>query len=149
MNKGASPSVRGALFDRLVDTDPGTLNIAPSQKTMTVGELKESVRTEIAWLLNTRCPTQITEKGDTDRHFYNYGIPDFSCFFPDSNANRKRLAQTIQNSITAYEPRLKNVAVSVDDFMNREDKFSLQITIKAYLIINKVREPVTFVMNVG
>lgn len=141
--------MRGALFDRLVDNEPENQHVSASLKTLSVKELKDSIRREISWLLNTRCTFSQDALAGVERSVVDYGIPDFSCFFPDNNENRKKLTRAISDVIEAYEPQLKNVDVEVKDDEGQVDKFSLSLLIKANVIINQVPEPITFIMDVG
>jgi len=139
---------RGSLFDRLIDMDPYVLEASTTLKTLTLKELKESVKREIGWLLNTTCSFSQEELEGMERNCLNYGVHDFSCFFPDSSDNRSRLAKIVQNAIEAFEPRLKNTEVTVNEMSSNNDKFTLSILIDGELMINKISEPVSFIMAI-
>ena len=49
-------AARAPLFDRLVDLDPSTQEESRPLRVQSRMELKASVRQEVGWLLNTRCP---------------------------------------------------------------------------------------------
>ncbi len=138
----------GSLFDRLIDMDPYVQETSTTLKTLTREELKESVKREITWLLNTTCSFSQEELDGKERNCLNYGIHDFSCFFPDSSNNRTRLAKIVENAIDAYEPRLRNTEVTVSEMSSNNDKFSLSLAIDGELQINKISEPVSFIMAI-
>ena len=139
---------RGSLFDRLIDLDPYVQETSTTLKTLTRKELVESVKREISWLLNTTCSFSQEDLEGRERNCLNYGVYDFSCFFPDSSDNRTRLAKIVEDAIEAYEPRLKNTEVTVNEMSSKNDKFTLSLLIDGELLINKISEPVSFIMAI-
>jgi len=132
---------RVLLFDRL---DNRALSPAETThlKIMDRDGLRESVRRELARLLNTRCPTPTHLIGGQDRSVVNYGIPDFSSMSPTNTEDQKRLATIISQTITAFEPRLTQVKVNVERYM--ESEHALFVRIDAMLIVRSITEPVSF-----
>ncbi len=140
--------LRGSLFDRLVDEEPYVTQVSPSLKTMDRDGLKDSIHRELSWLLNTTCSFSRQQMESMDRNTLTYGIHDFSSFFPDSSDNRVRLSHVIKEIIESFEPRLRSVEVEVKEMNTQKDRFALALVIEAELIINKITEPITFIMAI-
>lgn len=126
------------LFERLVDQDlqqasePNPLRVHHRE------ELRESVRREVARLLNTRCPVREDRNGSV----IDYGLPDFSWMTAASGDDRRQLAETIARKVTAYEPRLRQVRVALE--RDPEDPRALIGTIEGVLVVETIQEPVSF-----
>ena len=133
---------RASLIDRLIDLDPKSYGEALPLRTFSMQELKESVRRDLGWLLNTRTslPGDLIDKRDLT--VIDYGIPDFGSYSPENPDDRGLLARRITRSISAFEPRLQKVKVTVEPEMENEK--TLRIIIDAELIVESVREPVSF-----
>lgn len=140
---------RGSIFDRLIDPEPHINESSPSIKTLTRKELKESIHRELYWLLNTTCSFSQEELESEERSAFNYGVFDFSNFFPDSSDNRTKLSIMLKKVIESYEPRLSNIVVSVQEMNSRDDNFSLSLVIDAELILDHITEPITFIMAIN
>jgi type VI secretion system protein ImpF len=128
---------RALLFERLVDEEPNRKEEQPF-RVLSKRKLWESVRRELGQLLNTRCPVLLPLIGEEERTVINYGIPDFTALSPHSSVDRQLIAAIIGQTITAYEPRLRNVRVSVENFDEHER--TLRITVDADLITDSVIE---------
>jgi len=135
-------TARATLIDRLVDHNPRSRREAPPFRTLTSEELKDSVRRDLEWLLNTRTSMPGSVFDSKELTVIDYGIPDFGHYSP-ANANHQRLlASRIERSISAFEPRLQNVEVTAESEM--PDEKTLIIWIKAELVMESFREPVSF-----
>ncbi|HEY0006426.1 MAG TPA: type VI secretion system baseplate subunit TssE [Pyrinomonadaceae bacterium] len=134
---------RALLFERLMDDDPKSLKEEPHPfRILNKKELKESVRRELERLLNTRCSVPTHLLGDVERTIINYGIPDFSSFSAQNADDQRRLAQIIRETINAFEPRLRQVQVTVEPF--QKSNRALWVKIDGVLLIGSVTEPVSF-----
>src|ERR1044071_9488886 len=129
---------RALLFERLVDLEPRRKEEAQPFRVLTKAELWESVRRELGQLLNTRCPVPLHLLGEEERTVINYGIPDFTSLSPQSGSDRKLIGEIIRQTITAFEMRLRNVRVNVENY--EEDERTLQITVEADLVTETVIE---------
>ena len=129
------------MFDRLDNREfPSVL---PMQlKVLDRAALRESVCRELSRLLNTRCPTPIDLVCEQERSVVNYGIPDFSSLSPSNTEDQRRLAAIITNTVSAFEPRLRQVRVTVERFL--ESERALYVKIQAMLVVQSITEPVTF-----
>lgn len=126
------------LFERLVDghldepSEPTPLRVQNRQ------ELRESVRKEVSRLLNTRCPGGEDHKGSV----IDYGMPDFSWMSAAKGDDRRQIADTIARKVAAFEPRLRQVRVTLEpDAANPRVVVG---TISAALVVESIREPVSF-----
>ena len=131
---------RALLFERLEDLDPQSREEARPFRALSKEAVKESVRRELAWLLNTRCPVPAAVVNAQERTVVNYGIPELSSFAPEAVEDHRRLALMLARTIEAYELRMRDVRVTVEKF-TRE---TLVITIRAVLQSETVAEPVAF-----
>jgi type VI secretion system protein ImpF len=108
-------SVQQSLLDRLVDLDPKTSSEAPPTWSESVRQLKNSLRHDLEWLLNTRripvAPPESFE--ELPRSLYNFGFPDITSLGRDSREVRVRLLRQVEETIAAFEPRLAGVKVSL------------------------------------
>lgn len=129
---------RALLFERLVDQEPWRDEETQPFRVLSKKELWESVRRELGQLLNTRCPVPLRLLGQEERTVINYGIPDFTSLSPQNAHDRKLIGEIISQSITAFETRLRNVRVSVENY--EENERTLQITVEADLLTDAVIE---------
>lgn len=137
---------RALLFDRLVDREPHVPTEPQPWRALTRQELYDSVRREVGWLLNTHCPLPAHQLDERERSVINYGMPDFSMFSPHSEADQRRLAHLLMRTIAAFEPRLRQVRVTVEQSM--DDRKTLLARVEAVLVVESVVEPITFLVVV-
>jgi type VI secretion system lysozyme-like protein len=133
--------IKGAripLFERLTDHRPLERTEATPLRVHNVEELRESVRLEVSRLLNTRCPVREDRNGTV----IDYGLPDFSWMSAASGENRQQLADIIARKVAAFEPRLAQVRVTLA--RDATDPRALTGTIEALLVVESIREPVSF-----
>jgi len=133
---------RASLVDRLIDRDPRSSQEARPLRILDRRAMKESVRRDLGWLLNTRSPVPPKQLEGQDRTVVNYGIPDFAALSAQNPDDRRRLALDVLRTVNAYEPRLKHVRVVVDE--HRDDEKSLRVRIDALLSAGGIEEPVSF-----
>jgi type VI secretion system protein ImpF len=136
---------RALLFERLVDTEPRSREEeAQPFRVLDVRALKESVRHELARLLNTRRHVRPGDDRNEDEKMtvLDYGIPDFSPLSATSGDDQLRLAASVAATITAFEPRLEAVRVHVER-LRLEDR-ALLLRVEARLAVGTVAEPVSF-----
>jgi type VI secretion system protein ImpF len=132
---------RALLFERLTDESPREDEARPFRVHETE-DLKESVRRELARLLNTRCSVSSRLLGARERSVLDYGIPDFSSLSALSGDDQNRLAVVVEQTVAAFEPRLKGVRVSVES-VRSEDR-ALVLRVEAALVVGTHAEPVSF-----
>ncbi|MFH0844414.1 MAG: type VI secretion system baseplate subunit TssE [Pseudomonadota bacterium] len=143
MIKSKTPShARASLLDRLVDLDPGSEGELRPLRTLTGEELKKSVRRDLQWLLNTRTSAPGNLIDEHELTVIEYGMPDFGAYSPENPDHCLLLTKRITRSISAFEPRLKNVKVLVEPEML--DEKTLKVRVDAEMIMETVTEPVSF-----
>lgn len=139
-------NVAASLFDRLMDDDPLTSTEIRPRRVVTRREFQDSVRAELMRLFNSRSDIRHYDPAPRAMTVLNYGLPDFSSFFPASQENQRMLADEIVRSITAFEPRLRRVRARV---VRVENAGRLVIAIDAVLVAGSEPEPISFPMTIG
>jgi type VI secretion system lysozyme-like protein len=105
-----------------------------------------SVRTELMQLLNTRCPVRAEHLGDRQRTVIDYGVLDMSGFCSQSEENCNRIASSLAEAITCYEPRLKDIRVRV--WPDPNGRLDLHGEIRAVVVDGAQRAAVSFPIRV-
>ncbi|HYW71255.1 MAG TPA: type VI secretion system baseplate subunit TssE [Pyrinomonadaceae bacterium] len=132
---------RVPLFDRL-DLDPEIDDSERPFRILTREQLKASVRRELERLLNTRCSLSLDQIGEEERSVINYGIPDFSSLSAQNADDQMLIGRIIGQTVSAFEPRLTQVAVDVRPVPHSEAR--LYVFIDAWLTVGQFNEPVYF-----
>jgi type VI secretion system protein ImpF len=104
-----------SLIDRLTDREPGLDSDHSVTRAQSVRELKKCLRRDMEWLLNTRRnPEAVAGEAmpQLAASLYNYGLPDFSTLNTNAPRDRSELLVQLENIITVFEPRLKDVRVT-------------------------------------
>lgn len=138
---------RALLFERLADEDPHSPEEeARPFRVLDVRALKESVRAELSRLLNTRRHRRgrggAGAGGAGEMTVLDYGLPDFSSLSASSGDDQARLAAEVSAAVSAFEPRLRGVRVTVERL--RQDDRALVLRVEARLGVGTVAEPVSF-----
>lgn len=133
-----------SILDRLIDDEPQNSSEAPATRQKNLRQLKQSVRRDLEWILNTRqivggIPEELRE---TTRSLANFGLPDFSSYSIKSPAERNRVRRALETAISTFEPRLQDVLVSIDPL--RETERVLRFRVDARLKVDPVPEPIQF-----
>ena len=142
-----SELVRGSLvplFDRFVPSEgaggAGAFILLPEQ-------LTASIARDLGRLFNTRNRLGLSEIDSSTGTVVDYGIPDFSALSPRSEEDRRLLQKALLKSISFYEPRLKNVAVKVEEVEQRGD--SAAVTVSGDITIGLHHERVSFSLSLN
>jgi type VI secretion system lysozyme-like protein len=142
------PGGTAPLFERLIDTEPRQGGEAFPYRLHTVADMVRSIGRGIARLIDTRRPVDIhdvpREEALTVRE---YGLPDIARLSPRSHDDRQLLARTLVRVISAYEPRLHDVAVTVEPVPAELDRVRARVT--AQILIDRVMQPVSFALLLG
>jgi len=132
-----------SMLDRLLDDTPG-LRSDSAAAGVSLEQLKDSVVRDLEALLNARCGLR---KGALEAHLHaqrsilNFGMVDFSSMSLARTEDRLTICRAIEAAITAHEPRLKDVHVSLG---GGDASSRLMFAIQAVLVVNPAREPVSF-----
>lgn len=136
--------VTPSVLDRLLDFEPRNQNEAPKSNSRSVAELKQSVRRDLEWLLNSRSyHAEIDEKAEEIRKsVVTYGLPDFTGMSVRNRHDMKKLKKALEEAIKRFEPRFLDVKLVVDDPDNKDRMIKFRI--EAFLNMEPAPEPVTF-----
>jgi type VI secretion system protein ImpF len=132
-----------SILDRLIDDDPEITTEPTSGRAQRLRELKQSVRRDLEWLLNTR-PRGLPSSGrwpELVRSILTYGLPDFGGAGPAGQRNRAEFCASMAQLIRQHEPRLMDIAVVE---LREPDERQLQFRIDALLRVDPAPEPVVF-----
>lgn len=138
---------RALLFERLVDDQHESQEEARPLRIHDVDALRVSVKREVARLLNTRRPHPETSQDRDELTVLDYGIPDFSHLEAASTTDRQNLAAILVRAVSAFEPRLNQVKVSLDSVPGSPARLIGRIN--AMLEVGSVKEPVSFPLTIG
>jgi type VI secretion system protein ImpF len=140
-----------SVLDRLLDYEPDTSREARVSRPKSLRQLKDAVRRDLEWLLNTR---QVTGNLDSELKEINnsvaaFGLPDFTelnAYKPD---DQKEMRRQIEEAIRLFEPRLGGIQVTFQPSYSTDRLMHFRIN--AHLKVNPEPEPITFdtVVQVG
>ena len=138
----STEGARALLFDRLVDEDPTQPVEQQPLRVLTVGQVRDSVQRELARLLNTRSPTPPEELEDREWTVLDWGLPDYSGWYTRAAPARERLGKLVERTIRAFEPRLIEPQVTVEEQAPNER--TLIVHIQGSIKVGTLLEPVSF-----
>jgi len=133
-----------SVLDRLLDFEPEISQEPLASRSRNLRQLKQSVRRDLEWLLNTRqyieeIPSDLRE---VQRSVAAYGLPDFTATSIKNPSNQERLRRAIEDEIRLFEPRLEAVIVTL--VASNEKERAMQFRIEGQLRIDPMPEPVSF-----
>jgi type VI secretion system protein ImpF len=133
-----------SVLDRLIDEDPDRVLEAPPSRSKSIEDLKQSIKRDLEWLLNTRQGTAGAPSGlkELAHSLAAYGLPDISAFNAKSPSDHARMQRILEKAIGSFEPRLEGVIVTLVPVRDLEQK--LRFRIDARLRVEPAPEPVTF-----
>ena len=140
--RAAQPS----LLDRLVDQDPRVSADAPTTLAESVRRAKAGLRRDLEWLLNTRRTAIRVPDGldELRRSVFWYGLPDVSSLSHDAPGDRQRLLRSVEEVVTAFEPRLADVRVSLVEEMTQAHRRELHFVIEGTFLLDPTPERVSY-----
>lgn len=137
-------SITLSVLDRLIDEDLKHSGDVRPTRLQSLRKLKEAVRRDLEWLLNTRHPVQAAVEGtELANSVYMYGLPDFTSLSVLSVRDRKFLTQAIQTAVAKFEPRIMNVTVNLVT-VGHDRVPSLRFVIEGLLRVDPSPEQVSF-----
>ena len=130
---------RTTLFNRLLpETEKNYQGISLQQ-------LRESVASDLEDLLNSRM-AKLNDLIDdfplAKQSILQFGIIDFVGLSTANPTDRDKICQSIEQSIAAHEPRLRQIKVEM--LLDGHNMGALCLSIQAYLNIYPLFEPVVF-----
>jgi len=134
-----------SALDRLIDLEPDNRMENPLSRSQSVRLLKNAVRRDLEWLLNSRRIAELPDEGlkEVNKSVYMYGLPDLSALTMASMADRNRLVRQVLTTINMFEPRVMNVRLVMVETENPGKK-DVRLRIEAMLRMDPVPEPVSF-----
>lgn len=133
-----------SVLDRLIDYEPNLTAEAPRSRSASLQQLKQAVRRDLEWLLNTRCHNRelIDDDLECRKSVAFYGLPDIMGISPKSPSEQKRLTKALESAIKLFEPRFLDLKVTLEP-VNRIDR-QLKLRIEARLDLDPEPEPIAF-----
>ncbi|HVN07122.1 MAG TPA: type VI secretion system baseplate subunit TssE [Bryobacteraceae bacterium] len=141
----SATSVTLSTLDRLIDEDPGTSTEVPLTRSQSVRRLKDALRRDLEWLLNTRRIAEPPSESlkELNRSAYVYGLPDFTSYSLASPKDRLKLVRLLHATVKTFEPRLANIrVVPLDD--KTPGTRTLRFRIEGLLLMDPAPEQVSF-----
>jgi type VI secretion system protein ImpF len=134
-----------SVLDRLIDLEPNNRMENPLSRSQSVRLLKNAVRRDLEWLLNSRRICDPPDEGlkEVIRSAYTYGLPDLSALTMLASGDRNRLVRQILATINQFEPRLANVRLVMIETPDSSKK-DVRLRVEAMLRMDPVPEPITF-----
>ena len=140
-------TVQASLIDRLTDHEPrNTTAEARTGYAESARRFKNGLQRDLEWLLNTRkipipAPDELEEVG---RSVYHYGLPDLTSMSRDSLESRERLRHRVEDVIALFEPRLKDVHISIVEMEGESHRRELRFHVEGTLLMDPTPEQVVF-----
>jgi type VI secretion system protein ImpF len=132
-----------SVLDRLVDFEPQVTSEAPASRSKSLRQLKQALKRDLEWLLNTRRTFSVPEElPDLAGSLLAYGLPDFSTMSVRNTEDQNDLVHALETTLKRFEPRLEDVVVSLAAASPLER--ALRFRIEGRLKVDPVPEPVTF-----
>src|SRR5579859_4791333 len=94
------------VLDRLIDLEPKNSLEVPLSRVQSARVLKNALRRDLEWLLNTRRIPEVPDESLKELHssLYLYGLPDFSTHTLASTGDQAKLLRQITATIKLFEP---------------------------------------------
>jgi len=140
------PGAKVPLFERLFDDGITVRQPRPSTRALDLSALCESVRDDVSRLLNTRTSLRGVYAELAKGTVIDYGIPNLSPLSANDEINRTEFAKSLESIIETYEPRLRNVKVSLQP--DKGDPRIVTGVVYANLVFGNIMEPVYFPLTV-
>jgi type VI secretion system protein ImpF len=134
-----------SVLDRLLQSLPHDGGIQAWHTGADLSQLKAEVGRDLENLLNTRrrCVSLPPELAEVNKSLGVYGIPDFTGLNMSVLTERERARLEIERVIRRFEPRLKQVVVTLQDDVDPSDR-RLRLRITAVLRTEPIPERVVF-----
>ena len=139
MAKAPELLVTQSVLDRLSTTDDWPITRAQS-----IRYLRDSIKRNLEWLLNTRRPpiAGIEDYSLAKHTVLNYGLLDLSSLSTASSSDQRRLQAAIAEAVAHNEPRLRDVNVRLQE--GDLTKKKLRFHIEARMEIKPMPEEIAF-----
>lgn len=137
-------NAQASLLDRLIDEDPNNSRESVQYRLLNVRQVKASVVRDLENLLNCRRNISLLPEGlrQLADSVATYGLKDFTAENTSSQDVRQTIRKDVERAVARFEPRLRNVKVIVETGSQKERNLNFRIS--AMLVVDPIREPVTF-----
>jgi type VI secretion system protein ImpF len=143
----AAPSFRQevtpSLLDRLIDLDPESKREVPASPWEQIRDLRVALCRDLTALLNTRRAADDFDRSyeESANSLLSFGITDFTSYNLKKGPEQERLRKSIERGIRLFEPRLDQVAVTIEETDARRPILRFQVSA---VLRTDTREPVVF-----
>ncbi len=136
--------VTPSVLDRLIDLDPRSSQEAVRTRSASLRDLRDAVRRDLEWLLNTRCYAEDVDNSleEAPRSVAFYGLPDFTGLAAKNASEQKRLANAVETALNYFEPRFLDLKVTLEPVHNIDRQ--MRFHIEARLDVEPAPEPIAF-----
>ncbi len=137
--------VTQSVLERLIDREPKNQTEVPPTRAQSVRQLKNALRRDLEWLLNTRrTPEAVGNKyQELEKSVFNYGLPDLTSLNWESTHDRTRLSRRIEEVLATFEPRVRHVKVTPIGELSA-NRHVLRFQIEGLLDMNPAPERISF-----
>ncbi|HEX4128838.1 MAG TPA: type VI secretion system baseplate subunit TssE [Pirellulales bacterium] len=134
-----------SLVDRLIDTEPDVSTEPAWRQAQSLREFEMGVLRDLENLLNTRRVRSdlVGSDGEIARSVLTYGLPELTATGVGSQAERELLRRAVEEAITRFEPRLRQVRATLHEPRNDYDRV-LRLTVDGLLWVEPNPLPITF-----
>jgi len=142
---GNNRRLMASVVDRLIE-EPAADGVPTLERDVDdVAQQVRNVARDLEHLLNTRrrCLGSPADYKELNTSVIDYGIPDFTGLNMSRPSEREQTRATIERAIRQFEPRLRNVVVTVLTNVDRADR-RLRLRIAGVLRSEPVPERVEF-----
>jgi type VI secretion system protein ImpF len=142
---GPDQKLLPSLLDRLLDDRPRESREAVDAGAREVARIKESVKRDLEWLLNSKRPVAVLpdDLGHLRQSLLTYGLPDFTTISLNNTAAQEALRRAVEEAIVRFEPRLTAVTITMELGRGDTDR-AIRFRIDAMLRVEPEPEPVAF-----
>ena len=134
-----------SVLDRLIDDEPDVSTEPPWLHAQDLRTFRLAVLRDVENLLNTRrAESQLPEgRPELQQSVVAYGLPDFTSAGVGSDAERDQLRRAVKTAIERFEPRLRDVHVTLHPPPSQFDR-TFRLTVDAVLMAAPHPQPITF-----
>jgi type VI secretion system protein ImpF len=134
-----------SVLDRLIDLDPRNSKEVPPTRIQSERMLRDAVRRDLEWLLNTRRIAVPPDEGlkELNRSVYLFGLPDFTGFSIATPNDKSRLIRQLQNAVKLFEPRIAKARIIPIEAESAGTR-TLRFRIEGLLLMDPEPEHVSF-----
>jgi type VI secretion system protein ImpF len=138
------PNVTLSVLDRLIDLDPNARADPTVSRANTLRQMKNFLRRDLEWLLNTRRRPDAVPDGSTElsRSLFNYGLPDTTSLGVHSVQDQNRMLWMLETAVTNFEPRIMGMRVTLEPVAGSTR--TLRFQIQGLLKVDPAPERVSF-----